>query len=264
MINKIKKANDILVIPDAHAEPDADNDRFELAGKFALEHRPNKIVCLGDWADMPSLSSYDKGHKSFEGRRYSKDIAAARDALNRFEGPIEAYNKRQRKNRKPQYKPRKIMLLGNHEHRINRAIELSPELDGALAMTDLGYEEFGWEVYPFLKMIEVDGLWFNHYFISGIMGAAISGVNPARTIIGKHMVSTVSGHSHLLDYAVQANPSGKRIHGLVSGCFFEQSMGYAKSTEHLWSRGLSFLHNVVDGEYDLEWFSMERLWELYG
>ena len=131
-------------------------------------------------------------------------------------------------------------------------------------MTDLGYEEYGWKVHPFLKMVEMDGIWYNHFFISGVMGAAISGVNPARTIIGKHMVSTVSGHSHLLDYAVQASPSGRRIHGLVSGCFFEHSMDYAKATEHLWSRGLSLLHNVDNGEYDLEWFSMKRLWEQYG
>ena len=140
-----------MVIPDAHTSPGVDNDRFELAGKFALDHRPSTIVCLGDFASMDALSSYDKGHKSFEGKRYSKDVEVTLDALDRFEAPIAEYNRGQRKNRKVQYKPKKIMLLGNHENRINRAVELSPELDGSLSTDDLGYASFGWDVKPYLK-----------------------------------------------------------------------------------------------------------------
>jgi hypothetical protein len=36
-------------------------------------------------------------------------------------------------------------------------------------------------------------------------------------------------------------------------------MDYAKSTEHLWWQGLHMKHNVVDGEYDLESWAMDRL-----
>lgn len=256
--------NDHMVLPDAHSTPEVDNDRFEIAGLFAIDYKPSTIVCLGDFVDMASLSSYDKGHKSFEGRRYSKDIEHGRDALARFEKPIKIYNMIQKKNHKAQYTPKRIMLLGNHENRIDRAVELSPELEGSLSVKDIGYEECGWEVYPYLKMINVDGVWYNHYFISGIMGNSINGVNPARTIVSKHMVSTTSGHSHLFDYAIQSSPSGRQVHGLVAGCFFEHPMSYAYAVEHLWSRGLAYKHNVVDGEYDIEWWSMKRLWKEYG
>jgi len=260
----VLEKNDHMVIPDAHDEPDISKDRFELAGTFALAQRPSTIVCLGDWASMDSLSSYDKGHKSFEGRRYSKDIESAREALERFEKPIKAYNDTQKANHKARYKPRKIMLEGNHENRINRAVDLSPELDGALSIDDLGYEDFGWETVPFLKMIEVDGVWYSHYFISGVMGRPVSGVNSARSIMAKHMVSATCGHSHLFDYAIQYGPSGKRVQGLVAGCFLEHSLGYAEATEHLWWRGLTMCRNAENGEYDMDQYSIERLWREYG
>ena len=38
----------ILVIPDGHAHPDYDNDRFDYLGRFILDQRPDTIVCIGD------------------------------------------------------------------------------------------------------------------------------------------------------------------------------------------------------------------------
>ena len=34
----------------------------------------DKVICMGDFASMDSMSSYDRKKKSFEGRRYKKDI----------------------------------------------------------------------------------------------------------------------------------------------------------------------------------------------
>ena len=97
-----------LVIGDPHCTPKASNDRFLWAGKFARDLKPDTIICMGDFASMDSLSSYDKGKKSFEGRRYKKDIDHAHDALDKFNKGLEGR------------RPRKIMLLGNHEERIDR------------------------------------------------------------------------------------------------------------------------------------------------
>ena len=63
----------LLIIPDAHAEPNYDNDRFTWLGSLIFEKKPDVVVCLGDWFDMASLSSHDKGKKSFEGRRYKQE-----------------------------------------------------------------------------------------------------------------------------------------------------------------------------------------------
>ena len=60
----------LMIIPDAHAHPDYNNERFRAVGRLLMEEQPECVVCLGDLADLPSLSSYDRGTKGFEGRRY--------------------------------------------------------------------------------------------------------------------------------------------------------------------------------------------------
>ena len=48
---------------------------------------------LGDHWDMASLSSYDKGKRAFENRRYKKDIEAGNVALDLFEETLKKYSK---------------------------------------------------------------------------------------------------------------------------------------------------------------------------
>ncbi len=254
-----------LVIPDAHVKPDEDNKRFRHLGQFIVDKKPDVIICLGDFSAMEALCSYDRGKKDFEGRRYNNDVAATHEALNLIQVPINYYNEQQRKNKKSQYKPRKVLTLGNHEQRIERAIECSPELEGTIGFSDLNYKEYGWDVIPFTTPIEINGIWYCHFFPSGIKGDPISGANVAASLLSKMMCSVTVGHNHLFDYATRALPNGKRIHGLSAGCFIDTSYTkkYALNTQYMWWPGIVLKHNVKDGEYDLEVFSMNRLQELY-
>src|SRR5690606_17923875 len=123
--------------------------------------RPDVIVNIGDWSDCPSLCSYDKGLKS-EGRRYADDIRAANDALEEFERPIRAYNDTLRRGKRRLYNPQRLALLGNHEHRISKAAELTPELFGTISCSDIQFTEYGWEVAPFLSPRIIDGVAYCH------------------------------------------------------------------------------------------------------
>lgn len=254
-----------LVIPDAHATPAHNNDRFDLLGRMIIEEKPDKIICIGDFADMASLSSYDKGKKSFEGRRYQRDVEACVDAQQRLFAPMNEYNQRQRKNGKAQYKPELIMVIGNHEVRINRVSESSPELDGVLSIKDLKFEEFGWKVNDFLSPVNVDGVLYNHYFISGVMGRAIGGEHSAYSMINKIHNSCVAGHSHIRDYCERTTPEGKRIQAMVVGCYLDEDQweNYAGEANKLWWRGTVMLYNVKEGNYDHEWFSIGRMKQIY-
>ena len=49
-----------LVIPDSHAMPTHNNDRYEWLGKFIFDIRPDVVIDIGDSADMESLCSWDK------------------------------------------------------------------------------------------------------------------------------------------------------------------------------------------------------------
>ena len=58
-----------LVVPDPHAHPDFSNIRFDWLAQLIIDLKPDHVICLGDFGDLPSLCSYDKGTKGFEGRR---------------------------------------------------------------------------------------------------------------------------------------------------------------------------------------------------
>ena len=139
-----------LYLPDVQAKDGVDFTYLNKIGRFLVEKKPDVFICGGDFADMPSLSSYDIGKRSFEGRRYVKDIDASHAAMESLLSPLWEFNTKAKKNKEKQYHPRMVMTLGNHENRINRAVNDDPKLDGVLSIEDLKYKEYGWEVYPLL------------------------------------------------------------------------------------------------------------------
>lgn len=253
-----------MVIGDAHAKHGVSNDRFTWAGKMALDYRPDVIIDIGDWADMESLCSYDKGKKSFEGRRYKKDVRAAVDARKRFLAPIQEYNERQKANKKAQYKPRMVSTTGNHENRINRVCEHTPEMHGTISLKDLKAEQYGWEVVPFLEEIVIDGILYCHYLVSGAMGRPIGGVNHGRSLLQKKYISCTVGHSHYRSFAEATRGDGKKILGLSAGCFFSHNEDYAGQSNDDWWRGIVIKNDVAGGEYNPEFVGIEEIERRYG
>ena len=77
-----------LVIPDTQVKPNCPTDHLRWAGLYAVDKKPDVIIHIGDHFDMPSLSSWDVGKKSFEGRRYMDDIEAGISAMHLFMDPI--------------------------------------------------------------------------------------------------------------------------------------------------------------------------------
>lgn len=253
----------ICVIPDSHANPDTDNRRFLWLGRFLLDRQPDVIVNLGDLFDMASLSSYDKGKKSFEGRRYKNDIDCGVDALQKMDLAYNEYNSRRKNIRKSQLKmPRKIKTMGNHINRITRAIENSPELDGLLSLDNLRLHEFGYETYPFKTPVCVEGVWFCHYFPSGVLGQPIGGVSIASSLIQKNLVSSVQGHTHTWDHAIRSRPDGTKVIGLCAGWYGEEAT-FADATDQLWVSCITMLHEVHEGIFDIEQISIERIQRMY-
>src|ERR1700676_4373214 len=81
--NFMSEQTSLLVIGDVHTNPDYPNTRLEWLGKKIIESQFDIIVQVGDFADMGSLSSYDKGKRTNEGKRIRNDIASAHDGLNK-------------------------------------------------------------------------------------------------------------------------------------------------------------------------------------
>lgn len=248
-----------LVIPDSHSHPDYNNRRFNWLGELIVDLKPDVVINLGDMADMPSLCSYDKGTKGFEGRRYHKDINAVLDAQERMFAPIKRAKKK---------RPRFVMLEGNHEHRIERAISSdAAHLEGIISLDDLGYEDFGWEFVKYNGstpgIIEIDGIAYAHYFTSGIMGRPMGGVHPAYQLLTKQFMSCTQGHTHTTDYCVRTAANGRMIMGLVAGVYQDYFADFAGEANELWWKGVIFKQNVEDGKYDPQWISMEAIKKAY-
>lgn len=244
-----------IVIPDSHARPGFDNDRYEWLGKLIVDIKPDVVIDIGDWYDMESLSSYDKGKKSYEGRRYLKDIEVGVEAQDKMLAPILAQKKKL---------PRFVRTLGNHENRINKAINLDPHLDGLMTTKHFQSKEYRWEEYPFDVPVEIDGIFYCHHFPSGAMGKPIGGENIGRMLLQKKHVSCTQGHSHLRDYATRTGLGGQKIHGLSVGCYFDYDMDYAGPVNSLYDRGIVVKTEVANGNYDFRWISIEALKKEYG
>lgn len=253
-----------LVIPDAHVKPGVLLDRFEKLGKLIVDEKPDKIICLGDFADMESLCSYDKGKKDYNRRSYQADIDSVIAAQKALFTPLWKYNTLRGQAHKKQYRPEFHMLLGNHEYRIQRAINMDHVLlEGLISVGDLQYESFGWNVYQFLDKVNIDDIIYSHYFISGVMARPISGENPALALINKHHMSCTAGHSHIYDVALRTRADGSPIRGLVAGCFLDHYEDYAGPANELWWKGVFIKTNVHNGTYDLQEISLKELEKRY-
>lgn len=262
-MSKAKEGLEILVIGDAHATPQANNDRFEWLGNFIVEKQPDVIVNIGDMASMDSLSAYDKGSVFAEGRRYTDDIEVTIDAQKRMAKPIAEYNAyRTKKKHLKKYAPKMVLTLGNHENRINRAANELPSMYEHIKVADLHYEKYGWKVMPFLSPYIVEDIAFSHYATSGVMGRPISGDNAAANLVKKGFHSTVVGHSHMRGYFETTNIAGKRIFGLVAGCYYEHEDHYTTEGHRNW-RGLVMLHEAQEGYCEPAWYSMNYIKEKY-
>ena len=250
-----------LVIPDCQVKPGHSVEYLSWIGQYAAEKKPDVIVCIGDFADMPSLSSYDIGKKSFEGRTYTADVKAARKGMRALMKPIHDEQERLKTNHRPRWNPKLVLTLGNHEERIERAIEYDRKLDGLIGIKDLGYEAFGWEVHPFLEVVVIDGVAYSHYFTSGVMGRPV--ISAQMLITKKHM-SCFAGHQQGRQIAYGRRADGKEMTAIIAGSCYEHNEGYMgpQGNEH-W-RGFYMLHEVNDGSFDEMAVSLDYLRRTYG
>lgn len=251
----------ILCIPDAQVKPGVPLQHLEWAGKAICDYRPDVVVNLGDFADMASLSTHDKaGSKYFEGKRYKDDISYAKEAMRVLLGPLRDMQRTQRETKHKVYKPRMVMLLGNHENRINRAVNNSPVLDGLISTGDLEYEK-DWEVHDFLYPVFINGVGFNHYWPVGAM--ARPAASPAAIISKLHM-SCIAGHQQGKQVAYGKRADGRSVCSIIAGSYYLHDEGYLDQLSNKHWRGLVVLNEVQDGHFDEMFLSIEYLERKYG
>jgi hypothetical protein len=249
----------IAVIPDCQVRPGDDLGYLTAIGNYLVEKQPDVIIQIGDFADMPSLSSYDIGKKSFEGRRYISDVEAAKNAMEALLQPLKLAHKQNVLGHRKRYAPRLILTLGNHEERIERAVNSDAKLDGTIGIKDLEYEK-DWEVYPFLEPVVIEGVAFCHYFVTGVAGRPSSS---AQAQLNKQHMSCVAGHQQGLQIATGHRANGDRLTSIIAGSCYEHNEDYLGYQGNKHWRGMLMLHEVNNGNFDLMPVSLDFIKKRY-
>jgi hypothetical protein len=261
----LKDTSNIHVfIPDSQIKPEVPTDSLRWIGNYIVEKfadRPNvKIIHAGDFADMPSLSIYDKGTKQMEGRTYQADIDAVIEGWDILNEPIDKYNTVKRNKKEKVWTPDKYITLGNHEDRITRAINYNPQLEGVLSLDKLELSRYGWNVVPFLQPIWLDGVCYAHYFYNPMTSKPYGGAIETRLKNIGHSFS--QGHQQVLLYGLRTVSKGTQ-HGLVAGSSYLHPEAYLGPQANSHWRGIVVKHQVKDGSYDPMFVSLEYLCQRY-
>ena len=256
------KPQKILVIPDMQIKPNIDLRFVYAIGRYILDKRPDIVINLGDMADMPSLSSYDKGKKSHEGKRYLNDVESVITAQKVLFDPINAYNDSLPKSRKAEiYNPLTIFLEGNHEKRIDTATELNAVLDGSLDLRkDLKLDDYWDKVFEFLQVVTVQGIAFSHYFTTGVMGKA---AGTAQAQLKKVHMSCIAGHQPGRQTFTEKAADGRLLTSMIIGSSYDYNLDYMGVQGNKHWRGIVMLHSAIDGEFDEVYVPTKYLMQKY-
>lgn len=252
-----------LVIPDTQAKAGVPTDHLGWIGQYIVDQfwgDDLAIIHLGDHWDMPSLSAYDKGKRRMENQRYTKDVQAGNEAFALLNEPLESKNARHREtgHHERQWWPERHLLRGNHENRIVRATENDAQMEGALSLDDL--ESPGWEVHDFLQIVDLDGIWYSHYFYNPMTGHPFSGTVDNRLRQVGH--SFTMGHQQTLLYGLRY-VGNRSQHGLIAGsCYLHDEDYKGPQGNHHW-RGVIVCFEVRDGSYCPMFVSLDYLCRRY-
>lgn len=251
-LGEVKKKPTILVIADTQAKSEESLEYLLWVGKYIADKKPDIIVHIGDHFDLPSLSSYDKGTSKIEGKRLYKDIEAGVAGFKFLNLELEKHK---------DYHPRKVFCLGNHEERLDRYVNEHPELQGTLGTDKLPFAKYGWEVHPFLKPVEIEGIFFVHYLANPMSGKPYGG--SAMNILKTVGRSFVVGHKQCLDIAIRPTIDGKQQLGIVNGACYDHFESYKGFTGNNHFRGLTVLHECSDGFAVPMFVSLDYMKEKY-
>jgi hypothetical protein len=175
--------------------------------------------------------------------------------------PLQRFNHAAKKGHRERYNPRLVLTLGNHENRIAKAVNSDSKLDGTIGLDDLCYEKYGWEVYPFLDVVIIDGIAYSHYFTSGVLGRPCT---TASAQLSKKHMSCVAGHQQGLQIASGNRADGARLTSIIAGSCYEHHEDYMGPQGNKHWRGVLMLHEVDNGEFDLMPVSLNFLEKKYG
>jgi hypothetical protein len=247
------------VIPDTQIRPGEPIDHLQWIGWYLGEKQPDRMVQLGDWFDMPSLSSH-ASLKDAEGARLRADIDAGNHAwevLN--DSIIEGADDTETGEWWEEDGSERIYLLGNHEQRLLTWLGNHPSMEGMIGFDS--FEHPGWDRYDFLEPVVREGIYYIHYIPGKLNGRPLGGrsVETRLKTVGR---SFTHGHQQVFLYG-RYEGYGVVMQGLVAGNCYLHDEPYRGATANDEWRGIIMKHHVRDGQYDIKQVSLDSLCRRY-
>ena len=213
-------ASRFLYLPDPHGVF-VDDAAFECALRFGHRHRPDLVVCGGDFVDFYQLSSFDKDPQRLLDLQADCDAAAhlLHKVRRSFKHAVIYF------------------LVGNHEDRLRRFLwKHAPALKSLRSLElprllKLGENNI---IYQPHGTIKIRKLLFKH----GNLVRRGAGAT-ARAELDAEGISGVSGHTHRIGSASKTNRGG-RYTWLESGCLCKLTPEYMPGQVPDWQQGLSY------------------------
>ncbi len=180
----------VCVIGDAHDAPHLPNkERFYWLGRFAADHKVDRVVSVGDWMTLDCFSTHTD-RATFEGLSkptFAQDLASFHESQREFRRGLGSL------------KPKLDITLGNHEARAWKWDNLHPEAEPHGAKIEEAFAQWGWRTTPYGQYRFIEGVGFIHVPLNGLSKPLAQGQRA-----NKAMFDTVHGDDHrsliLTDY----------------------------------------------------------------
>ena len=246
------------IIGDAHDSPELpDKSRFEQMGAWVNDMEFDKVVQIGDFLSLDSLTRHAApGTKNFaELPSFKQDLDSLEDALTAFDRGLGDWN------------GDKIITLGNHEYRANIYEDNNPQLTGTI-VSQLHYvfESHGWRLVPYGEIIFLNGVGLTHA-ATNAMGKPYGGKTADQRAGGDSTFSLIHGHTHARVIAPSAKigPMG-HVDMISVGCSLPWGHveSYAKHGPSGWWWGVSSALLRAGQITDMNFMSMLDLEYQYG
>lgn len=261
----IAPATTHIFIPDTQITPDTPTAHITWIGRYLedlLSKREGRceVIQIGDWHDLPSLSSYDKaGSKNAEGQRIQADLDAGNKQIAILSAHLNrADKKRQLRGRK---KVGRWHTRGNHEDRLFRLVRDDVKFEGVFGAKSFDWEKHGWKTLEYKEVLKLDGVAYSHLFYNPMTGRPYSGNNIELRLktIG---CSFSMGHQQVHLTGIRPTINGIQ-RGLVSGNCYLHDEDYRGPQANTEKRCIVVKNAVLDGDYDIMEVSLDFLARRY-
>lgn len=221
----------VLVIPDAQV-PQHNLDSWRVILNFAKFYKPTEVIILGDFANLDSLSSYQRLSPN-EGVILSKDLKQVNSVLDELD--------------KVTKQAKKIYILGNHEKRYeiyklnNWVKEVRHQAEMTSIEEELNFKQRGYKSIPYGGIYQKGYAVFTH-------GWYASGYHSAKTL-RRFFKNIYYGHAHSWQVYSTLGIDGQPVEAVSCGCICNTDISYLKGTPSDWVQLYAYFDFLEDGSF---------------